>query len=148
MATTNQTTRARKRAMLDAMRATFGIIKQAAEQVGINRTTHYLWLSKDKKYAAAIAELEEVKKDFVENKLLKLIENGDSPATTFAAKTLLKDRGYILRTEVTGKDGGPIKGDITHNVIFKNSKQDPAAAEADRKAAQGESGSMEEEDES
>lgn len=116
-------TRQRKRAMLDALKATFGVVAQAADKVGIDRTTHYMWLDKDPKYKQAVLELEELKKDFVESKLLKLIQDGDTSATIHAAKGLLVDRGYVFRQEITGKGGGPIKGEVTHNINFKNSKK-------------------------
>ncbi len=115
-------TKVRKRAMLEALKASFGVIKMACDQVGIERTTHNLWMSKDPKYREAVEELREVKKDFVENKLLKLIESGNPQATIYAAETLLKDRGYVKRTELTGADGGEIEHKITHEVTFKNSK--------------------------
>lgn len=101
--------------MLEAMRVSFGIIARAAEQVGINRTTHYTWMDSDPEYKAAILDLKEYKKDFIESKLLKLINEGDVASTIFAAKTQLKDRGYIERTEHTGADGEPLAA-ITINV--------------------------------
>lgn len=126
-------TRVRKKAMLKALTASFGVVKMAADQVGIDRTTHYMWLEKDPKYKKAVKDLENIKKDFVENKLLKLIEGGNPQATIYAAETLLKDRGYVKRQEVTGKDGAPMEHQITHTVTFKNSKQ---SAEEDAKDEQ------------
>ena len=102
---TAESTAKMKAAMLEALKVSFGIIAHAAQQVGINRTTHYTWLDSDPEYKAAVAELKEYKKDFIESKLIKLINEGDTAATIFAAKTQLKDRGYIERTELTGADG-------------------------------------------
>lgn len=104
-----------KAAMLEALKASFGIIARAAEQVGIHRTTHYTWMEDDPEYKAAVAELKEYKKDFIESKLIKLINEGDTAATIFAAKTQLKDRGYIERTELTGADGKDL---IPINIIM------------------------------
>lgn len=106
---TEITTAARKAAMIEALKASFGVIARAAEQVGINRTTHYLWMEEDPEYKAAVADLKEYKKDFIESKLLKLINEGDVASTIFAAKTQLKDRGYIERTELTGADGAALQ---------------------------------------
>jgi len=106
---TEITTEARKKAMLEALKVSFGIIAHAAQQVGINRTTHYLWIESDPEYKAAVADLKEYKKDFIESKLIKLINEGDTAATIFAAKTQLKDRGYVERSEITGADGGPVE---------------------------------------
>lgn len=94
-----------KAAMLAALKANFGVIARSAEAAGINRTTHYTWMDSDPEYKAAVDELKEYKKDFIESKLLKLINDGDVASTIFAAKTQLKDRGYIERTELTGADG-------------------------------------------
>jgi len=97
---TKESTALRKQAMLKALLATFGVIKMAADQVGINRTTHNKWMTDDPEYKAAYAELKEVKKDFVESHLMKLIGKGDAACTIFASKTLNKDRGYIERQEI------------------------------------------------
>jgi len=106
---TEITTEARKKAMLEALAITFGVVAHAAKQVGIDRTTHYTWLDSDPEYKAAVADLKEYKKDFIESKLIKLINEGDTAATIFAAKTQLKDRGYVERSEITGADGGPVE---------------------------------------
>lgn len=106
-ASTDAATALRKKNMLEALKATFGVITRAAEQVGICRAVHYDWLKEDPEYAAAYAELTELKKDFVESKLLKLVNDGDTAATIFAAKTLCKDRGYVEKwqQEISGPDG-------------------------------------------
>jgi uncharacterized protein YdiU (UPF0061 family) len=86
-------------AMIEAMIAHLGVATTAAKSIGMARSTHYLWMKEDEDYRNAIHDLKEIKKDFVESKLMKLVENGDTAATIFSAKTLLKDRGYIERTE-------------------------------------------------
>jgi len=113
-----QSTALRKQAMLKALLATFGVIKMAADQVGINRTTHYLWIDEDPEYKAAVAELKEVKKDFVESKLMSLINGGDVASTIFAAKTLLKDRGYVERVQL----GLPTDGDFELTLNLKGNR--------------------------
>jgi len=122
-------TKMRKKAMISALQASFGVISEACTRVGIDRQTHYNWLEKDPKYKEAVRELGDLKRDFVESKLLSLVKNNDTAATIFASKTLLKERGYVERTELTGKDGAHIEHKITHEIRFKNSK-DPAAGGA------------------
>ena len=115
---TEITTAAKKKAMLEALTLSFGVVAHAAKQVGINRTTHYLWMDDDPGYKAAVADLKEYKKDFIESKLIKLINDGDTAATIFAAKTQLKDRGYVERSEITGADGGPVEmAAISINIV-------------------------------
>ncbi len=110
------TTAARKQAMLEALTLSFGVIAHAAKQVGIDRTTHYTWLEDDPGYKAAVADLKEYKKDFIESKLIKLINDGDTAATIFAAKTQLKDRGYVERSEITGADGKDLNYTVTLDI--------------------------------
>ena len=113
---TEITTAARKQAMLEALTLSFGVIAHAAKQVGIDRTTHYTWLDDDPEYKAAVADLKEYKKDFIESKLIKLINDGDTAATIFAAKTQLKDRGYVERSEITGADGKDLNYTVTLDI--------------------------------
>lgn len=129
--TSPESTAKMKAAMLEALRVTFGIVAHAAAQVGINRVTHYTWLDSDPEYKTAVAELKEYKKDFIESKLIKLINEGDTAATIFAAKTQLKDRGYIERTELTGADGKDLNYTVTldlgntKNIINPVQEQEP-----------------------
>lgn len=117
-------TRIKKKNMISALKASFGVITVASDAAGVDRTTHYKWMKSDKEYARQVLELEEKKKDFVEHKLIALINNGNPQATIYAAEALLKDRGYVKRQEVTGKGGAPVgHGAITHVVTFKNSKE-------------------------
>lgn len=91
--------------MIEAMIAHMGVVTTAAKSIDIARSTHYEWMDSDPVYKQKILDLREIKKDFVESKLMKLVEQGDTAATIFSAKTLLKDRGYVERKEITGKDG-------------------------------------------
>lgn len=122
---TPESTAKMKSAMLEALKVSFGIIAHAAQQVGISRQTHYGWLEDDPEYKQSVVDLKEYKKDFIESKLIKLINEGDTAATIFAAKTQLKDRGYVERTELTGADGGPVQlPAITINVVKPEDKQE------------------------
>ena len=129
---TDITTAARKQAMLEALTLSFGVVAHAAKQVGINRTTHYLWMEEDAEYKSAVADLKEYKKDFIESKLIKLINEGDTAATIFAAKTQLKDRGYIERTELTGADGKDLNYNVTLNLGGQPNNNEPIPAAGDK----------------
>jgi cell division inhibitor SulA len=94
-----------KAAMISALEKHLGNVTTSCRAVGIHHSTHYEWIQKDKKYKDKVISLQEVTKDFAESKLMKLIEGGDTSATIFFLKTRAKDRGYIERTELTGKDG-------------------------------------------
>ena len=105
--------------MVEAMIKYMGVVTTAARSIDIPRSTYYDWMETDPKFKQRILDLREIKKDFVESKLLKLVEEGDTAATIFSAKTLLKDRGYVERQEVTpvDSDGNSIQPIININVI-------------------------------
>ena len=105
--------------MVEAMIKYMGVVTTAARSIDIPRSTYYDWMETDSEFKQRILDLREIKKDFVESKLLKLVEDGDTAATIFSAKTLLKDRGYVERQEVTpvDSDGNSIQPIININVI-------------------------------
>jgi hypothetical protein len=94
-----------KRAMLDALEKSLGVVTAACKAVGIGRTTHYLWLQEDAEYRAAVESLSDVALDFAESQLHKQIKEGNSTATIFFLKTKGKKRGYIERQEVEVASG-------------------------------------------
>jgi hypothetical protein len=94
-----------KRAMLDALEKSLGVVTAACKAVGIGRTTHYLWMQEDAEYKAAVDGLSDVAIDFAESQLHKQIKDGNSTATIFFLKTKGKKRGYIERQEVEVASG-------------------------------------------
>jgi hypothetical protein len=94
-----------KRAMLDALEKSLGVVTAACKAVGIGRTTHYLWMQEDAEYRAAVEGLSDVALDFAESQLHKQIKEGNSTATIFFLKTKGKKRGYIERQEVEVASG-------------------------------------------
>jgi hypothetical protein len=89
-----------KKAMLDALEKSLGVVTAACKTVGVGRTTHYLWMRQDPEYKAAVEELSDVAIDFAESQLHKQIKDGNSTATIFFLKTKGKKRGYVERQEV------------------------------------------------
>jgi hypothetical protein len=94
-----------KKAMLDALEKSLGVVTSACKTVGVGRTTHYLWLQEDAEYKAAVEELSDVAIDFAESQLHKQIKDGNSTATIFFLKTKGKKRGYVERQEVDVSSG-------------------------------------------
>lgn len=94
-----------KRAMLDALEKSLGVVTAACKAAGIGRTTHYLWMQEDAEYRAAVEGLSDVALDFAESQLHKQIKEGNSTATIFFLKTKGKKRGYIERQEVEVASG-------------------------------------------
>jgi hypothetical protein len=105
-----------KKQMIEAMEKTLGIVTSAAKMVGINRSTHYIWMEKDDEYRGKINSISDLALDFVESQLFKSIENHSDTATIFYLKTKGKKRGYIERQELTGADGDKL-GAFTVEII-------------------------------
>jgi hypothetical protein len=98
----------RKEAMLAALEFSLGNVKQACDKMQVARQTHYNWLENDEYYRQRVEEIKEMRLDFAESELMKLIKEGNVAATIFFLKTQGKRRGYVERQEVTGADGAPI----------------------------------------
>lgn len=103
-----RTTKHKKEAMLAALEKSLGIVTVAAKSAKIERKSHYRWMEKDKKYRAAVADIDEVAIDFVESKMHVKIQDGDSYLIAMYMKTKGKTRGYIERGELTGANGAPL----------------------------------------
>jgi hypothetical protein len=95
----NLQTQQLKKAMLLALEQSLGIVTSAAKEVGIDRTTHYLWLKDDEKYKAAVDSIQDITLDFAESQLHKQIKDGEVTSTIFYLKTKGKKRGYVERVE-------------------------------------------------
>ena len=101
-----------KKAMLEALEQSLGIVTTACKNVGIGRTTHYAWIQSDPEYKKAVEAIEDVAIDFAESQLMKQMKEGSTPAAIFYLKTKGKKRGYIERTEqsIEFKETPPFKG--------------------------------------
>ena len=95
----NLQTQQLKKAMLLALEQSLGIVTTAAKDVGIDRTTHYLWLKDDEKYKADVESIQDITLDFAESQLHKQIKDGEVTSTIFYLKTKGKKRGYVERVE-------------------------------------------------
>jgi len=89
-----------KKAMIEALEKSLGVVTAACKSVGIGRTTHYMWMDQDPEYKRAVQEISDVALDFAETHLHKQIKEGSSTSTIFYLKTKGKKRGYIERQEV------------------------------------------------
>lgn len=100
------TTDIHKKAMIEALEKSLGIVTTACKQVGISRQTHYEWMREDAEYKAAVDSIADIALDFAESKLHKSIENGSDTAVIFYLKTKGKRRGYVERQEIQ-HEGNP-----------------------------------------
>jgi len=107
-----------KKAMVEALEKTLGIVTTAAKMVGIDRTTHYLWLKEDETYKEAVEGINDMAIDFAESQLNVLMQGATHEVVTnrgdiveikdapnpssiiFYLKTKGKKRGYVEKQEV------------------------------------------------
>ncbi len=94
-----------KKALLESLEKSLGVVTTACKQVGIDRTTFYRYYKEDKEFKKQVDDLSNVAKDFVESQLFKQIQDGIPTSTIFYLKTKAKDRGYIERQQIEHSGG-------------------------------------------
>lgn len=100
-------------AIIRALQATNGLISLAAKTLGCTPQTIYNRANTTKSVQEAIelARLELV--DQAELALRAAVLGREPWAVALVLKTLGKNRGFVERTELTGKDGEPVKLEVT-----------------------------------
>jgi len=86
-----------------------GFITQAAKQLGISRRQLHRLVNLHPTVKEALADAREEMKDFTESKMYQAIADGNPTMIIFYAKTQMKDRGYVERQEIVGRDSGPVE---------------------------------------
>lgn len=124
--------------VIEAIRASSGIISLAAQKLRCSRQTVYDYKNKYPAIVAACEETEEETLDLAEAVLKKQIQAENMTAVIFYLKTKGKKRGYTERVEASGPNGGPIPvefnaDDARRNIFSK--LQRIAEAQAARKVA-------------
>lgn len=89
-----------KRALIEAMTKSLGIVTQACTSVKLDRATYYDYYNNDPVFKKAIDDIQNVALDFVEGQLFKQINKGEVSSTIFYLKTKGKSRGFVERSEV------------------------------------------------
>jgi len=116
----------KKRAMIEALIASLGIISTACSSVGINRSTHYDWYNNDPDYAEQVNDIAEHAHDMVESQLHDQIRDGNTTATIFYMKCKMRSRGYVERQDVNLQTNRPDLSALTTDEIrehLKNGKK-------------------------
>lgn len=94
-------TKQHKKAILEALEKSLGVVSSACKAVGVGRTTFYGWLKEDEEFAKKVKDIENFALDFVETQLFKQIKEGSPAATIFYLKTKGRKRGYIEQALAT-----------------------------------------------
>ena len=76
-----------KKLFLEALEESRGMITTSAAAIGVTRETIDNWRKADPEFDKAINEIKEHQKEWVQGKLMTLIENGNTSATIFFLKT-------------------------------------------------------------
>lgn len=94
-----------------------GNVTLACQVLKVPRCTYYKWKERDAKFATACNDVVHTVHDYVENALMKRIDQGSDACIIFYLKTKAKERGYVERVEQTGINGEPLN-------IFKLTEKD------------------------
>ncbi len=94
-------TESKKKAMIEALEKSLGIVTTACKSVGIDRVTHYRWIQEDEDYREAVESVNNIALDFAESQLHQKIKEKDTTAIIFFLKTKGKNRGYIEKSELS-----------------------------------------------
>lgn len=105
-----------------------GNISLVARSFGVSRTTIYKHLNKHPELKVYLADEREKMIDNVESVLYNQALDGNITAVIFFLKTQGKNRGYIERQEITGKDGEPQKVEVEYiNSPIKHPELSPGS---------------------
>jgi hypothetical protein len=97
--------RQHKKAVIEALEKTLGIVTQACKMAGVGRSTFYKWMDDDEEFRKQVQDIDNVVLDFVESKLHKQIDGGNPTSTIFYLKTKGRKRGYIETKDITNNGG-------------------------------------------
>tara|TARA_R110000822_G_scaffold3060_1_gene13949 strand:+ start:391 stop:744 length:354 start_codon:yes stop_codon:yes gene_type:complete len=88
-----------KKAIIEALEKSLGVVTTACKKVGVGRTTFYGWLEDDAEFKKEVNDIQDLALDFVESQLFEQIKDSNTTATIFYLKTKGKKRGYVERIE-------------------------------------------------
>ncbi len=94
--------------MIEAIEQANGYVSKACFILHCSRDHFYKKLKGFPTVQKTIDEIREKRTDYVESKMMQLIDELNPTMIIFYLKTQAKNRGYVERQEVTGRDGGPL----------------------------------------
>ena len=94
--------------IIEALREKHGNMAAAARFLHCSRNTVSRYIDTYPTVKSVADEERETLIDFAENQLFKQVQDGNITAIIFTLKTIGKHRGYVERSEHTGKDGSPL----------------------------------------
>jgi hypothetical protein len=95
-------------AVINKIKEMHGNVTSVSRAFKMSRQTLYKYINDHPTVQAALDESRETMIDNVESALYTKALKGDTASMIFFLKTQGKKRGYVERSEITGKDGGAI----------------------------------------
>ena len=84
-----------KKALLEALKSSMGIVSTACEAVGVDRSTYYRYYNNDEVFRNECNDIENLVIDFAESNLYELIKANNTTVIIYLLKkTKGKRRGY------------------------------------------------------
>lgn len=122
-----------KKAMIEALSASLGIVTQACKAVKVSRQTHYVWYKEDETYRMQVDEVTEVALDFAESKLFQNIREGKEASIFYYLNNKGGSRGYSRMDIKPPDEDKPTTINITFPDSFKQLPSSEAEIEKERK---------------
>jgi len=108
-----------KRALIEALGVSLGIVSEACKSVGVSRQTYYNYLQADAAFEKAVKDIAEDAIDSVESALFKKVKGGNIVAIIFYLKCKAKQRGYVERMEIVQGDMDQMSDEEINSKIDK-----------------------------
>ncbi len=98
-----------KKAIIEAIKDSGGIMSTIARRLGVTWHTADTWVKQYDETKQALQDEREAILDLAESTLFRNIKDGNSQDAKWLLSTMGKNRGYSERHEITGADGEPVK---------------------------------------
>ena len=109
-----------KKAIIEAIKDSGGIMSTIARRLGVTWHTADTWVKQYDETKQALQDEREAILDLAESTLFRNIKDGNSQDAKWLLSTMGKNRGYSERHEITGADSGPI--DV--NAIIRKAEEE------------------------
>ena len=116
-----------KKAIIEAIKDSGGIMSTIARRLGVTWHTADTWVKQYDETKQALQDEREAILDLAESTLFRNIKDGNSQDAKWLLSTMGKNRGYSERHEITGADGGSI--DV--NAIIRKAEEEFANEQRD-----------------
>jgi len=93
----NKSTQLKKKAVLQALENTLGVVTHACQKAGVGRKTFYEWLQKDEDFKKTVQDIDNVVLDFAESKLYSQIKGEQHHCNQSSSLKTKRETSWIRR---------------------------------------------------